>query len=81
MDQEVFGAAKGRILPVGWRIGDQTGGDEPAGKRAQRDVRFDTGEGRADAVVVAAAEAEVLVVLAIRNEAVCFGEAGGVAAA
>jgi hypothetical protein len=38
LDQEVFGAAKGRVLPIGWRIGDQPGGDEPAGKRAQRNV-------------------------------------------
>jgi hypothetical protein len=76
LDQEVFGAAKGRVLTVRRRIGYQQGGHEPTGERAQRDVRFDPSEGSADAVVVAAAEAEVLVVLAVRNEAVGVWEAG-----
>jgi hypothetical protein len=30
-DEEVFGAAQGRVIAVGWRVGGQARGDESAG--------------------------------------------------
>ena len=80
VDEKVARAAQGRILPVR-RVLDQARVLHPADKLAQRDLRLGPAEGAADTVVDAAAEAEVFVVRAIRDEPVGVGEAIRVAVA
>ncbi len=38
LNEKVLRAAQGRVVAVGRRVGDEPGGDEAAGERAQRDA-------------------------------------------
>ena len=75
------GAAQDRARPVRRRVGTEPRVAEPAGELGERDLGLQPGQRRAEAVVDAAAEAEVLVVRAVGVEAVGVGEAVGVAVA
>src|SRR6185295_2462998 len=63
LDEEMKRAAQDGVGPVWRRVGDQAWVLEPAGKLAERDLGFQPGEGGTEAVVDAAAETEVLVVV------------------
>lgn len=69
------GAAQDRVLPVGGRVLHQTRVVEPAGQRGQGELRLQPGERRAEATVDAAAETEILDVLAVRVEPIGVLEA------
>jgi hypothetical protein len=70
LDEEMKRASQDRVGPVWRRVGDQTRVLEPAGELAERDLGLQPGEGGTEAVVDAAAEAEVLVIVAGEAEAV-----------
>jgi len=76
----VLWTAQGGILPVGRRVGDQARVDKPTGEGTQGDLRLDAGEGSADTVVDATAEAEMLVVGTFGIEPVRVWEARRVVA-
>ena len=73
-DWKMTRTAKNSIGPVGRGILDKDRIDEAAGQGRQRDLTLDAGQGRTDAVMHPAAEAEVLVVRPIRPESVRFGK-------
>lgn len=72
------GTSQHGAAPVRRRVLDQTEVVEVAEEGVERDLRLDTGERGAEAVVDAAAEAEVLIVLAHRVEPVGVMESQGV---
>ena len=78
-DLEVPRASEERVRPVGRGVDDQSRVLEPAHQRAQRDLRLEPGERRPEAAMDAAAEAEMLIVLAIGNEPLGVGEARRIA--
>jgi hypothetical protein len=73
-------AAEQRAAPIGRWVLNQAGAHQPAHELAERDLRLGPGEWRAEAVVDASAEAQVLVVEALGVEAVWVRKALGVAA-
>lgn len=81
VDEEVTGATQGRTRAVGRRVDDESGVLQPVRQLGEGDLRLGTGQGGSEAVVDAAAEAEVLVVLAVGVEAVGVRNEVGVAAA
>jgi hypothetical protein len=65
-----------------WRwVGDESGVLQPACELGEGDLRLGASQWGSEAVVDAAAEAQVLVVLAVGVEAVGIGDVGRVAAA
>src|SRR5260370_20553562 len=80
-ERQMARPAQDRAAPVGGRVVDEAGAIQAAGELGQRDLRLDPGERCAEADVHAAAEAEVLIVLAGRVKVVGVAEALRVAAA
>src|SRR5260370_3301117 len=74
-------AAQGRVGPVRRRVGDQPGINEPTGQFRQRHLGLHPRQRGPEAVVDAAAEAEVLVVTSVRVEPIRVTESAGVPAA
>src|SRR5258708_39413920 len=81
VDEEMSGASQTGIRAVGRRIGDESRVLQPAGQLGERDLRLRPGQRSTEAVMDAAAEAQMLVVLAVGVEAVGIWDAGRVAAA
>jgi hypothetical protein len=81
LDEEVAGASQGRTLAVRRWVGDQSGVPQPMYEFGEGDLRLGTSQRGAEAIVDAAAEAQVLVVLTVGVEAVGIGDVGRVAAA
>src|SRR4051812_26250504 len=90
-DLQVARAAQDRVVPVRRRVDDQARVDQPAGQLGKGDLGLQPGQRGAEAVVDAAAEAEVLIrvpgetepvgVEPVRIEAVGIADVVGVAAA
>src|SRR5215470_8409777 len=81
LDREMARTSQDRARPVLGRVRDESGLLQPARQLRQRDLRLSSGEGSAEAGVDAAAEPEMLVVLAFGIEAIRVAEAVGIAVA
>src|SRR5881227_2290067 len=73
VDEEVAWPSQARAGPVRRRIGDEARVLQPFRQLAQGDLRLQPGQRSAEAVVDPGAETEVLVVPAVRDEAVGLG--------
>jgi hypothetical protein len=81
LDEEVAGASQEGTLTVGRWVGDESGILQPACELGEGDLRLGASQWGSEAVVDAAAEAQVLVVLAVGVEAVGVRDGVLVAAA